>query len=117
MEIGSGQCWRRAVSERSTGLIAGLALERDQFDCGYVTYHANVDPVKRIHASPSNLVEAFPHQVEAVVSSGLHWIGDIVGGLTQIRHVLQPDGVFIGAVLGGDSLFELRWVEMPVRLI
>ena len=30
------------------------------------------------------------------------------GCLTQIRHVLKPDGVFIGAVLGGDTLFELR---------
>ena len=30
------------------------------------------------------------------------------GTLTQIKHVLKPDGVFIGAVLGGDTLFELR---------
>jgi len=75
-----------------------LALQRDTFD----------HPVTRIHASPSKLVEAFPHKVEAAVSSGLHWVGDIVGCLTQIRHVLKPDGVFIGAVLGGDSLFELR---------
>ncbi|CAD6567081.1 MAG: hypothetical protein TREMPRED_003297 [Tremellales sp. Tagirdzhanova-0007] len=43
-----------------------------------------------------------------VASSGLHWVGDIVGALTQIRHLLKPDGVFIGAVLGGDTLFELR---------
>jgi NADH dehydrogenase [ubiquinone] 1 alpha subcomplex assembly factor 5 len=69
---------------------------------------AHPDPVTRLNASPSRLVEVFPHQVEAAVSSGLHWIGDIVGALTQIRHVLKPDGVFIGAVLGGDSLFELR---------
>lgn len=46
--------------------------------------------------------------MEAALSPGLHWIGDIVGCLTQIRHVLKPDGVFVGAVLGGDSLFELR---------
>lgn len=30
------------------------------------------------------------------------------GAFTQIRHLLKPDGVFIGAVLGGDTLFELR---------
>jgi NADH dehydrogenase [ubiquinone] 1 alpha subcomplex assembly factor 5 len=50
-------------------------------------------------------------QVEAIVSAGgLHWVGDIVGALTQVKHLLKPDGVFVGAVLGGDSLFELRFV-------
>ena len=50
-------------------------------------------------------------QVEAIVSAGgLHWVGDIVGALTQVKHLLKPDGVFVGAVLGGDSLFELRYV-------
>ena len=47
--------------------------------------------------------------VEAIVSAGgMHWVGDIVGAFTQIRHLLKPDGVFIGALLGGDTLFELR---------
>jgi SAM-dependent methyltransferase len=51
-------------------------------------------------------------QVEAIVSAGgLHWVGDIVGALTQVKHLLKPDGVFVGAVLGGDSLFELRYVH------
>jgi NADH dehydrogenase [ubiquinone] 1 alpha subcomplex assembly factor 5 len=30
------------------------------------------------------------------------------GTLIQIRHTLKEDGAFIGALLGGDSLFELR---------
>lgn len=33
-----------------------------------------------------------------------------MGALTQVKHLLKPDGVFVGAVLGGDSLFELRYV-------
>jgi len=33
------------------------------------------------------------------------------GALTQVRHLLKPDGVFLGAVLGGDTLFELRSVD------
>ena len=54
--------------------------------------------------------------VEAIVSAGgLHWIGDIVGSLTQVKHLLKPDGVFVGAVIGGDSLFELRSVDSYVR--
>lgn len=31
-----------------------------------------------------------------------------IGTLIQIRHTLKEDGVFIGALLGGDTLFELR---------
>lgn len=38
----------------------------------------------------------------------LHWVNDLPGSLIQIRHTLKEDGVFIGALLGGDSLFELR---------
>jgi NADH dehydrogenase [ubiquinone] 1 alpha subcomplex assembly factor 5 len=30
------------------------------------------------------------------------------GILVQIKEALRPDGVFIGAILGGDTLFELR---------
>ncbi|WVQ84581.1 hypothetical protein IAT38_006735 [Cryptococcus sp. DSM 104549] len=83
------------------------ALHRD-------TDEAFVSPPIRIQTSPSDLlahpeINAIREKVEAVVSSGgLHWVGDIVGGLTQVRHLLKPDGVFVGAVLGGDTLFELR---------
>jgi NADH dehydrogenase [ubiquinone] 1 alpha subcomplex assembly factor 5 len=31
-----------------------------------------------------------------------------------MRHLLKPDGVFVGAVLGGDTLFELRWVRCDI---
>lgn len=30
------------------------------------------------------------------------------GVLVQIKEALKPDGVFIGALLGGETLFELR---------
>jgi SAM-dependent methyltransferase len=44
-----------------------------------------------------------------VVSSlALHWVNDLVGALIQIRLALAPDGLFIGALLGGATLTELR---------
>ncbi|HEV7385814.1 MAG TPA: SAM-dependent methyltransferase, partial [Phenylobacterium sp.] len=44
-----------------------------------------------------------------VVSTlGLHWTNDVVGALIQIRQALKPDGLFIGALLGGSTLTELR---------
>lgn len=46
---------------------------------------------------------------DLVVSSlSLHWINDLPGALRQIHQVLKPDGVFIGAMVGGDTLYELR---------
>ncbi|KAB0403170.1 hypothetical protein E2I00_020101, partial [Balaenoptera physalus] len=46
---------------------------------------------------------------DLVVSSlSLHWVNDLPRALEQIHYVLKPDGVFIGAVFGGDTLYELR---------
>lgn len=38
----------------------------------------------------------------------LHEANDTPGLLTQIRRSLKPDGLFLGAMIGGNSLFELR---------
>jgi NADH dehydrogenase [ubiquinone] 1 alpha subcomplex assembly factor 5 len=38
----------------------------------------------------------------------LHWVNDLPGVLAQIRRVLTPDGLFLGALFGGGSLPELR---------
>jgi SAM-dependent methyltransferase len=38
----------------------------------------------------------------------LHWTNDLVGALIQIRAALRPDGLFLGAILGGSTLVELR---------
>ncbi len=38
----------------------------------------------------------------------LHWANDPVGQLVQARRALRPDGLFLGACLGGRTLNELR---------
>ena len=43
-----------------------------------------------------------------VSSLALHWVNDLVGALIQARRALAPDGLFIGALLGGATLAELR---------
>ncbi|KAG5946522.1 hypothetical protein E4U53_006577 [Claviceps sorghi] len=50
-----------------------------------------------------------PESFDLVLSSlSMHWINDLPGVLSQINSVLKPDCPFIGAMLGGDTLFELR---------
>jgi NADH dehydrogenase [ubiquinone] 1 alpha subcomplex assembly factor 5 len=38
----------------------------------------------------------------------LQLVNDLPGALVQIRRVLRPDGLFLGAMLGGATLTELR---------
>ncbi len=38
----------------------------------------------------------------------LHAVNDLPGALTQIRRALKPDGLFLGAMLAGESLHNLR---------
>lgn len=40
----------------------------------------------------------------------LHWVNDLPGALIQIRRVLKPDGLFLGALFGAGTLAELREV-------
>ncbi|MEZ0169241.1 methyltransferase domain-containing protein [Microvirga sp. TS319] len=44
----------------------------------------------------------------AVSLLALHSVNDLPGALIQIRRALKPDGLFIGAMLGGATLTELR---------
>jgi SAM-dependent methyltransferase len=38
----------------------------------------------------------------------LHWVNDLPGTLIQIGRILRPDGLFLGALLGGSTLWQLR---------
>jgi SAM-dependent methyltransferase len=42
----------------------------------------------------------------------LHLVNDLPGALIQIRRALRPDGLFLAALLGGDTLIELRQAFM-----
>ncbi|KAK3596493.1 hypothetical protein CHS0354_007399 [Potamilus streckersoni] len=56
--------------------------------------------------------EFFPfkdNSLDLVVSSlSLHWVNDLPGCFRQIHNALKNDGVFIGCLFGGDTLYELR---------
>ncbi|KAG5648794.1 hypothetical protein DXG03_000143 [Asterophora parasitica] len=66
--------------------------------------------VERIHAEEEDLHRIVePNSQEAIVSClSLHWVNDLPGVLVQIKEALQPDGLFLGAMFGGETLFELR---------
>jgi len=44
----------------------------------------------------------------AVSALALQFVNDLPGTLVQIRRALKPDGLFLAAMIGGESLIELR---------
>ena len=49
------------------------------------------------------------NSLNLIVSNlNLHTVNDLPGVLLQINNALEPDGLFIGSIFGGLTLFELR---------
>jgi len=46
----------------------------------------------------------------------LHWVNDLPGTLVQIQRALKPDGLLLAAMLGGDTLHELRYALMQAEV-
>lgn len=62
-------------------------------------------------AAEEELLPFAPASFDAVISIvSLHWVNDLPGALLRARQCLKPDGLFLGAMLGGDTLHELRAV-------
>ncbi|XP_069090206.1 arginine-hydroxylase NDUFAF5, mitochondrial isoform X2 [Pleurodeles waltl] len=98
---------------------------------GYIAQHLNKETVEKLFAvdisenALKNVVETeiptsciiadeeflpFKEDIfDLVVSNlSLHWVNDLPGAFREIYHVLKQDGVFIGAMFGGETLYELR---------
>ncbi len=61
-----------------------------------------------------------PQSLDLIISAlNMHSINDLPGALIQIKHALKADGLFIAALFGGETLYELRSAlssaEMEIR--
>ncbi|MDG1438162.1 MAG: methyltransferase domain-containing protein [Emcibacteraceae bacterium] len=73
-------------------------------------------PFTKIHAD-EELLPFQDQSLELVFSAlNLHWVNDLPGALIQIFKSLKPDGLFIGAALGGETLYELRSAMMKAGI-
>lgn len=63
-------------------------------------------------------VLSFPANTFDLIVSNLylHWVNDLPGYLAQIYRCLKPDGLFLGSLLGQDTLSELRQSLMQAEL-
>lgn len=96
------------ISKRIGSLLAAdtspTLLYRDQHE----PFNKDIDITREVLKNPEYLPYE-PETFDLVMSSlSLHWINDLPSVLTQINSVLKADAPFIGAMIGGESLFELR---------
>jgi NADH dehydrogenase [ubiquinone] 1 alpha subcomplex assembly factor 5 len=73
-------------------------------------------PGLRVTADPE-LLPCRDQSFDLVVSNlVLHWAADLPGALVQLRRALQPDGLLLAAMLGGQTLIELRTALFEAEL-
>ena len=57
-----------------------------------------------------------PESFDLITSAlTLQYVNDLPGTLAQIRRALKPDGLFMGAMIGGGSLAELRQATLQAE--
>jgi SAM-dependent methyltransferase len=90
----------------------GAALEYALAGTGRVdrTVVTELDPVARPDVVADEEMLPFAAGSFDLVTSNLslHWVNDLPGTLLQARTILRPDGLFLAAMLGGQTLHELR---------
>jgi SAM-dependent methyltransferase len=63
----------------------------------------------RLEDSPDEVLPFQPESLDLVISAlALQFVNDLPGVLAQIRRALRPDGLLLAAMIGGDTLTELR---------
>jgi SAM-dependent methyltransferase len=65
--------------------------------------------IVRVDFDPSEVLPLQPDSLDLIVSAlAFQFVNDLPGVLAQIRRALKPDGLLLAAMIGGDTLTELR---------
>ncbi len=104
---------RLAAVQRRFGLGAEIGSPQPFLAAtGQVDRVVRLDRLAETHPDVVGDVEFLPFapaslDLAASILS-LHWVDDLPGALAQTRRALKPDGLLLAALLGGDTLIELR---------
>lgn len=66
--------------------------------------------VKKVICDEECIEKVFkPDTFDLVISNlALHWVNELPNCFEQVIKILKNDGVFLGSIFGGDTLYELR---------
>ncbi|CAN0920560.1 Putative methyltransferase At1g22800, mitochondrial [Linum grandiflorum] len=98
---------------RSQGSIEKLIMMDASHDMIKVCKQASDDANDNIETSfvvgDEEFLPMKESSLDLVISClGLHWTNDLPGAMIQAKLALKPDGLFLAAILGGETLKELR---------
>lgn len=102
------------MAERQQAVLREFADGVDLGSPGDQVRTALADNVRSLRALALPIVDSeplalAPASVDLVVSAlALQFVNDLPGVMAQIRRALKPDGLFLAAMIGGDTLTELR---------
>ena len=121
MRVAEDLADRLTLVQRQFSAIADIATPTDALreamaasGLGFPVATEAVETLARRRAAP--VVVAAPDMLpfgdasrDLVVSAlGLQFVDDLPGVFVQVRRALKPDGLFLAALAGGDTLTELR---------
>ncbi|MBR1272092.1 methyltransferase domain-containing protein [Bradyrhizobium sp. AUGA SZCCT0222] len=65
--------------------------------------------ITRVEPDETETLRLLPESLDLAVSAlAFQFVNDLPGVLAQIRRALRPDGLLLAAMIGGDTLTELR---------
>ncbi|MGL4489635.1 MAG: SAM-dependent methyltransferase, partial [Rhizobiaceae bacterium] len=94
-----------AITSGNGGLIAKDFLQATRHE---KTVFVEINAGDWPQSSEEDLPQSYRDLDLALSFLSLHETNDTPGALVQIRQALKPDGLFMGVMLGGDTLYELR---------
>jgi len=117
--------------KRDFPLVLDLGAHHGAVSCG-LKRRAGIEQLVTVDPAPAFLrrldemrVVADPELVPfrggsfdlSISALALHWVGDLPGTLVQLCWVLKPGGLLLAAMLGGNTLVELRTVLIEAELL
>ena len=100
------------MEERLHAVLRDFAEVADIWTPGEVLRAPSRDRFKsvaHIDLSDQETLPLQPESLDLVVSAlAFQFVNDLPGVLAQIRRALKPDGLLLAAMIGGDTLTELR---------
>ena len=111
--VGNDMAERLATVKRRFAIAAEIGSPLPVLAAtGQVDRIVRLDPVAETRpevVGDAGLLPFAPASLDLIASIlSLHWVDDLPGALAQLRRALKPDGLFLAAFLGGDTLSELR---------
>jgi len=108
VDIGSGRGWvTRHMVEQCVTKVTAIDMSEGLLSSAPEPEDVTVE--RLVMDVDGNDLPFSDNSVDVVTSSlSLHWVNDLPRLFKEINRILKPDGVFIGAMFGGETLVELR---------